>query len=324
MDKFDRIQQLHRLLSSHRRPVPLRVIAERLECSERNARRIIETMQNVLDAPIEYNREHNGWHYADSPENRFQLPGLWLTGGELQSLTLLLNVLENFGNGLLNRELSLIEKQIHHLLAARGVDPSAFTERIKVLPLGNRQVPGRVFHAVSEALLNRQQLRIHYKSYDQRASERVLSPQHLIFYRENWYLDAWCHLREDLRTFSIARIAKAEVVKARAKRIDKKQLEGHFAQSYGIFAGKPQHQARLRFYPAIAHEIALQQWHPQQRGEWEGGDYLLTIPYGDSRELVQDIMRHLPYIDVESPAELRSEITARLKEALILYDEPNG
>ena len=110
MDKFDRIQQLHRIFTAHRRPVPLRTIAERLECTERNARRIIETMQNLLDAPIEYSREHNGWQYLDTPDNRFELPGLWLTGEELQSLTLLLSVLGNLGNGLLSSELAPVER----------------------------------------------------------------------------------------------------------------------------------------------------------------------------------------------------------------------
>ncbi|WP_179957528.1 hypothetical protein [Exilibacterium tricleocarpae] len=41
---------------------------------------------------------------VQSPAVLFELPGLWLAGDELQSPTLLLNVRENLGNGLLNRE----------------------------------------------------------------------------------------------------------------------------------------------------------------------------------------------------------------------------
>ena len=54
MDKFDRIQQLHRLLRSHRRPIPIKQLAERMECSEKTVKRTMETMRLHLDAPIEY------------------------------------------------------------------------------------------------------------------------------------------------------------------------------------------------------------------------------------------------------------------------------
>jgi len=37
MDKFDRIQQIHRELRSHRYPVSLAKLAETLECSERSS-----------------------------------------------------------------------------------------------------------------------------------------------------------------------------------------------------------------------------------------------------------------------------------------------
>ncbi|HEY3700232.1 MAG TPA: HTH domain-containing protein, partial [Spongiibacteraceae bacterium] len=174
MTTLDRLQQLHRLLKGHRRPVPLKKIAERLECSERTARRVIEDMQNYFNAPIDYSKADNGWQYA--PGQEFELPGLWLTSAELQSLTLLLHVLENFGSGLLNDELATVERQIHRLLEARGISPGAFVEHIKVLPLANRHVPNKIFQEVGEALLQRQQLIIRYKSYTHQISTRNISP----------------------------------------------------------------------------------------------------------------------------------------------------
>ncbi len=319
MAKLDHLQQLHRLLKSHRRPVPLAKLAERMECSERTVRRTIDNMKDFFDAPIEYVAEANGWQYAAQNGDQFELPGLWLTSAELQSLTLLLHVLESFGNGLLNQELATVEKQINQLLEARQISPSAFAEHIKVLPLGNRQVPGKIFQQVGEALLQRRQLTIRYKSYSHQISNRSISPQTLVYYRENWYLDAWCHLRNDLRTFSLARIETTEKSDAKASTISREQLQQHFSESYGIFAGKGGHTAKLRFLPEIAREIALQQWHPQQQGEWDGNDYLLSFPYSDARELIGDILRHLPNVVVEAPSSLKNAIYRRLQSALELY-----
>ena len=318
VDKFDRIQQLHRIFKSRRLPVSVRALAEELECSERNVKRLLESMQ-LVDAPLQYDKKQRGWHYVEDPHNLFELPGLWLTGDELQSLSLLLNLLEQLGNGILNDEIAVIEGEIANLLRARDIDPSAFTDRIRVLPMAQRQLQGKVFNRVTEALLQQKRLHIYYSDYRGNNSDRYVSPQHLIYYRENWYLDAFCHLRNNLRTFSVARIIRADILMENGKQIDSKTLREHFSSAFGIFAGKPHDHARLRFYPAVAREIANQQWHPNQQGEWDGRDYLLTIPYANDKELLQDILRHLPHVVVEVPVELREAVQQKLRQALAVY-----
>lgn len=315
MDKFDRIQQLHRIFKSRRRAVSVRALAEELECSERNVKRLLETMQ-LVDAPLEYDRSQRGWHYAEDPLNLFELPGLWLTGEELQSLSVLLNLLEQLGNGILNDEIAVIEKEIANLLSARGINPNAFADRIRVLPIAHRQLPGAIFNKISEALLRSKRIRIDYLSYKGEKTGRDISPQTLVYYRENWYVDAWCHLRNELRTFSIARIGAAEILKTKSQAIDKETLRAHFTSSFGIFAGEATHTARLRFSREIAREIATQEWHPQQLGEWDGKDYLLSIPYSDDRELIQDLLRHTPHVYVEAPVKLRKKLQNRLQQGL--------
>ena len=261
MDKFDSIQQLHRLFSNHKYGIPLSTLAERLECSKRTVLRHIKTLQQY-DAPLDYDASQKGWRYDHKTTNRFELPGLWLTADELQSLSLLLNLLDELGPGQLKQELNPIESAINKLLTTRGIQPNAFRQLIKILPINNRQLPNRVFQHVSEALLNQQQLDIHYESYNHSKTERRISPQTLIYYRENWYLDAWCHLRQNLRTFSLARINQLKINSKKSKQITEETKQMHFAQAYGIFSGKPKHTAKLRFLPSIAREIALQQWHP--------------------------------------------------------------
>ncbi len=55
--------------------------------------------------------------------------------------------------------------------------------------------------------------------------EREVSPQRLVHYRGNWYLDAWCHLREDLRAFSVDAIDRVEILDRRAKDVADKRLD---------------------------------------------------------------------------------------------------
>ncbi|MBL4711616.1 MAG: transcriptional regulator, partial [Gammaproteobacteria bacterium] len=86
MDKFDRIYALHGLLSRSRHPVSMAKILEELECAKATAKRIIEHMRLFLDAPITYQREHNGYVYDTQSEHPFELPGIWFNTSELHAL----------------------------------------------------------------------------------------------------------------------------------------------------------------------------------------------------------------------------------------------
>jgi proteasome accessory factor C len=318
VEKLDRIQQLHQLFATHRQPVPLRILSEKLECTPKTVRRLIENLQNYFNAPIEY-LDNKGWAYVAEPGQHFQLPGLWLTASELQSLALLLHVLENFGNGLLNEELKAVTDEVHKLLKSRSIKPESLVEHIKILPLGNRSIPSDIFLHIGEALLKKRQISLQYQDFHHKTSTRTVSPQNLVYYRDNWYLDAWCHKRQEMRVFSLARIERILSdggPPTPAVIIPQRERDDYFAGSYGIFAGKATHTARLRFRAAIAREIAMQQWHPEQKGTWDADEYVLSVPYSDERELVRDVLRYVPDVVVEGPAALKSGVTKRLKEAL--------
>ncbi len=320
MDKFDRFQLLHRQFRSHRNPIPVKKLAHTLECSEKTVKRAIDSMRDNLGAPVEYVEAYNGWHYVEKDQDLYELPGLWLTANELQSLALLMQLLSQFGDGLLNQELGVIDKHIEKRLNARGLKRSDFEQHIKVLPLNNRYMTNTVFRQVCEATLKKQQMYLHYTDYENNNSQRTISPQNLVYYRENWYLDAYCHKRQQLRTFSLARIQTIKRRPQAAKIIAPEQLKQHFSKSYGIFAGQASHTAVLRFYPKVAREIALQQWHPEQSGHWQGDDYILRFAYSDERELVQDILRYTPNVKVEEPSSLAKHVQQHLVQGLALYN----
>lgn len=316
MDKLDRIQKLFQLFMTHRHPISLRTLADKLDCTQKSARRLIDVLQDFTLAPIAYNEEYKGWAYTCPPEEKHLLPGLWLTAEELQSMALLLHMLQGFGNGLLSDELKIVEKGIHKLLKARHISPDVLMSRIKVLPIGHRPVPNEIYLRVSDAVLRGRQLCVRYTDYKGATTQRTLSPQDLVYYRDNWYLDAWCHTRRTLRQFMLARMEKVSLTDTPAKAVSATELDAHFSRSYGIFAGKPEHTAKLRFSGNVAGEVSRQTWHPQQQGRWDGEDYLLEFPYGDDRELVRDIMRYVPDVVVEGPEALRNSVAKRLTDGV--------
>ena len=106
MDRFDRIFDLHKLLSAARHPVSRQRIEQELECSRATAKRIIEAMRLYLNAPIRYDRDRNGYYYDHGGEQMYELPGVWFNASELQALLSMQHLLTSVQPGLLERQLA--------------------------------------------------------------------------------------------------------------------------------------------------------------------------------------------------------------------------
>ena len=150
---------------------------------------------------------------------------------------------------------------------------------------------------------------------------REVSPQRLSHYRDNWYLEAWCHLRDDLRTFALDAIRVQRTLDATSQEVDAATLDTFARAAYGIFSGVPEQTATLLFAAERARWVGSEQWHPQQRSRWlADGRYQLEIPYSQPHELVMDILKYGPDVEVVAPAVLREAVRERLADALAAYD----
>ena len=193
--------------------------------------------------------------------------------------------------------------------------------RIRLITQAARRSNPTHLAIVADALGQRKRLHIHYhgRGRDQ-ISQRDISPQRLTHYRDNWYLEAWCHQADALRLFSLDRIQQAKSSQQAATDTDLNQLSATTDASYGIFSGGQPKTAVLLFNAERARWIADERWHPEQQGSrLEDGRYRLELPYTDPRELILDILRYGPDVEVLDPPELRQAITSRLQQALAQY-----
>ena len=182
-------------------------------------------------------------------------------------------------------------------------------------------MPPKWFEQVASGTLSRRRLRLDYFARSTgETSSREVSPQRLVHYRDNWYLDAWCHLREGLRSFALDAMGAVHPTAARAKDVADPELDRVLGAGYGIFAGEATRTAKLRFSAQRARWVAQETWHPQQRGLREpDGRWVLELPYASDPELVMDILRYGPDVEVLEPPELREAVARRLAEAARLY-----
>ncbi len=323
MNTFDRIYELHAILRTRRYPITMRGLQEQLECSQPTVKRVIAKLRYEMGAPIRYDKAQNGYILDRTGGDQYELPGLWFSLSELQALLTVHELLRSMQPGLLRQEFSLFRQRIESILQTNNVATGEVFRRFRFHSVGTRSCLPENFHTVASATLQRRKLDLHYHNRaTDRLSSRIVSPQRLIYYRENWYLDTWCHQADGLRTLALDRIRDPVMLADEVREIPDEQLDRYYSGSFGIFSGPATQTALLRFTPQRARWVAEEQWHPDQQGSWlDDGSYQLSLPYGDSRELVLDILRYGPDVEVMAPEELRCEIKARLIAALQQYEK---
>jgi predicted DNA-binding transcriptional regulator YafY len=276
-----------------------------------------------MNAPIIYDRSMGGYRF-DKPNagDKIELPGLWFSEKEATALVLMQHLLANLDtSGLLSPHIAPLMDIVDGILGQSEVSAKELRKRIKVFGMSARKNVLENFEEVGVSLLKRQRLQLSYYSKGKNElTERAVSPQRLIFYRDNWYLDAYCHFRKGLRSFAMDGIRTAHVLEDKATEVSEKELHENFAESYGIFSGKATQRAKLRFTPEKARWVSAETWHGQQVSSFDkDGNYVLEFDYNQDPELVMEIMKHGDGVEVIGPASLKSKVRAELEKALKKY-----
>lgn len=324
MNRTERIYKIDQMIHE-RGCVPFPMLQQRLEVSRATVKRDLEYMRNRLNAPIVWDREAGGYRFGvpERAGGQYELPGLWFSSEEIHALLTMQHLLATLDTGgLLGPHVQPLLARLNGLLGTAQDTAEEIRKRVRILSMAKRAMPVDNFEKLGSALLRRRRLQITYRSRSKdELTEREISPQRLVHYRDNWYLDAWCHLRGALRSFALDAIERAEVLEKPARNVSAKTLDQVLGSGYGIFSGRRVSWAKLKFSPQRARWVSCEQWHPRQRGRFdEAGAWLLQVPYSDERELVMDILKYGADVEVLAPAALRSRCRSELTKALALYD----
>lgn len=321
IDRFDKIVRL----AQRRTGTTMRELKAALEISGASVKRDIEFLRDRMYCPIEWDSKQQRYFIRELPNGgRFQLPGLWFDASEVFALLTMVNLVQGMQPGFLEEHLSPMKDRLREILAVGGKSAKDIERKVKLIHFAPRKVQPKHFQVVTTALLEGKRLALRYLRRDKKEhTERVISPLQLVHYRENWVLDAWCHLRKELRSFALEAIEEVSVVDEPAKTVSREEMRAHFQSGYGIFAGKAIHRAVMKFTEERAQWVSLETWHPDQSDRWlADGSYVLEVPYSNDQELVMDLMRLGSDVEVLGPPELRKRVHDSLCSAAKLYDKP--
>lgn len=323
IERFVKIVRLAR----RKNGVTMSDLGVELGVSTASVKRDIDYLKDRLNCPIEWDSRKRAHMLRDDPATgeRFELPGLWFDASELFAMLMMLHLVEGVQPGLLEEHVAPMKERVRSMLAAGGKSAKQIERKVKLIHFAPRRIEPKHFKVLATALLEGKKLQLQYLRRDKNeTTERVISPLQLVHYRENWVLDAWCHLRNELRSFAPEAIEDVKILPESAIEVSQEEMRTHFQSGYGIFSGKATNRAILKFTHDRAQWIALETWHPDQSDRWlSDGSYILEVPYSNDQELVMDVLRYGPEVEVLGPPELRQRIQERLCAAAKHYgDEP--
>ncbi len=325
MDRTERFYKIELLLRS-RGSVAFAALRDELDVSPATLKRDLQYLRDRLSAPIVYDRFDNGYRFEATPERgeRHELPGMWFSEKEIHALLSMHQLLAGLDDdGVLSRHLQPMVDKLQGMLGADQGEARELMRRVKLISTAKRRVPSRHFELLGSALVQRKRTWLRYfKRSDRSVSEREVSPQRLVNYRNTWYLDAWCHASDGLRRFALDAVQEAKPLDSKARHVALRELEAELDAGYGIYggAGAKLKWATLVFNADAAQWVANEEWHAEQKARWlPDGRYELQVPYSDPTELAMDILRHGDSVMVAGDKALAAAIRQRLQRAAALY-----
>lgn len=255
--------RIHQAIQAGRFPNATR-LARELEVSTKSIQRDLDFMRDRLGLPLEYDPHRYGYYYTQSVSS---FPTLQITEGELFALLVAEKAVQQYrGTNFEKPLLSALKKLADALPETVSLHLADWDQvisfRTSVEPILNLEI----FDALAKAIARRQQLELEYRKPGRRETElRRVDPYHLANVNGDWYLFAYDHLRNDLRTFVPGRIRQVRLTGHRFARPPRFSVDRQLRDSFGVHSAEGRFEVVLRFDPGAADYIREKRWHPSQR-----------------------------------------------------------
>lgn len=312
--------ELYHYLSEQRYPKSEQEIKEYFNYSKSSfdrAKKVLREEMGVTVLPP----SNGGYTLLEEDKNRIEIGGMLVTQKELINLLHIIKLLQPVAEkNHLNEIMNPVLQRLLAILPAEYADKLDF---IEAFSHGERQHSKPYFQKILTAFHKNSRLNIQYSARssglnDKALEWREISPQKILRYRSNWYLIAWCHYRQGLRTFSMDKIDNVEIIDREIFHLKKHEVEQYYTQTYGIFSGEKSETAELKFFPPLSLWVQDECWHHQQQGRLdEDNCYHLSIPIGnDLTELIMQLSMYGSNVAVLSPERLKQALLKHHREAV--------
>jgi predicted DNA-binding transcriptional regulator YafY len=295
-------------------------IAEEMQVSKRVIYQDKAFMKLRLGAPIEFDWQKGGWFYTNPT---WAMPAMFVTEGELLAFFLSLDVAQRY----LGTDFEApLQSAVNRLAANLGQQVQINLEKLRdnytfVAP-ATPHVDAHLLAEMTRAIRDRFQVRMRYYTASRDEwTERVVNPHHLYNIQGDWYLFAYDHNRQEMRSFHLGRLEWWKILEAHFERVENFSAREWMKTAFQVIRGGEPQQVAIRLDAFQARWIRERRWHESQSPleETPDGGVILRFQTGSLSEVQRWVMQFGSHAEVLEPAQLRDATCQEVHKMLGVY-----
>ena len=294
-------------------------LARDYEVSAKTIQRDIDYMRYQLDAPIEYSGQHRGYYYTEA---NYKLPAISIKESDLFAIYLAEKLLAQYEGTPIYDNLFSVFRKIEDSLPERTmIDMGKDNARFTVFPPSNTLIRPGIWEEVADAIRLSNRIRVLYRTTGNEPATREIDPYHGVRFEGDWYVVAYCHMRNDIRTFSLARMESVDVLSESFQIPEDFDFTRLTGSNFGLHWSDNEYRVKVLFDKKAAGYIRERCWHPtQQIGENLDGSLTLSLTVNHLLELKRWILSWGSMAKALEPPELVADLERTIREMAILYE----
>lgn len=297
-------------------------LAVELEVSAKTISRDIDFMRDRMLLPIEYEPSLHGYSYTREVES---LPTIDISEGELLALSIARKALDHYKGTPFEQPLAnALNKLSASLPDTITANLSELSETISFRQGLLSNLDESTLKLAIKAALEKRVLKFKYKKPKSLEPQlRTANPYHVTNYQGKWYLIAWDHKREAVRTFLLARSSELELQSEIFDLPVDFSADDYLWSSFGIWSKSGSHAVVIRVRPSLVDYVSENIWHPTQEIETQkDGSLLLRFSLSSLDEIAQWILSWGRQVEALDPPELRTLVCKQAQAVADLYRQP--
>ena len=295
-------------------------LSKKIEVSSRTIQRDIEYMRDMYNAPIEFDAYKNGYYYT---EENFYIKSVPLSEGELFSVALFDQLLEQYRNTPLENDLRSVFKKIEMSLPNKiTLDSSFLQNQTTFIPDQMGTINPENFSKIFSALKNRHVLDFEYRPLQKTTwMTRRINPLHAVCQKGNWYVMGFCHDKKDIRVFNFSRMQNVTESKEKFDIPEDFNPDKYFDKEIGIWLSATKKYTVELLISAEIGTFALERsWNKNQKIEQrEDGSVWVSFETTQLPEVKRWVLGQGKTVKVLGPDELITQVKEEVAVVLGMY-----
>lgn len=319
--RMHRLMRIAALLKENRYPNSETLVKEfrrmaveeelEIECGKKTILRDMKVLEEEFGCPLGFDRARNGYYLKHHGWD-FIAPAL-LDENEMLAAIIGARIAESIFPAPLKNK---IRNAVDFLLKSNNPEflDSANMGSLTILSGLFSDLDPQIFMTLFDAWQQHRCVEISYGDHRGESSMRIIEPHTLFFYRNSWYTKAFCHRRNEARTFALRRVKHARLLPG-----DEFEPRAEIINS--ISPDEFLSFDKIRNVKLAADDYALDRLRssPLHTRQTINADGTVEIPAVAKEVLFPFILSQEGNVKLLEPAELKTELKSKLQKMLDQY-----